>query len=190
MPSWCKNDCPGVSLGWLPAWEPGSPWLTSATWGLGPLFSSWKQTGSSGGWLGTAKAAPTEWEVFLVQGWLCWVMWLSHRGFFLIVPEWQVRMTPGPPPQPCLLFHQLQEHRAQLRKGSPFLSCPSHLGAWCPRLVAVLSLLVRLGGGPTARHCRGGYLCLCQTQHLCLSLRCEKHQVDSRGTGGVLLCRV
>lgn len=42
---------------------------------------SWRQTGSSRGWFGTAKAAPTEWEVvFTVEGWL----WCGcHTIFFL-----------------------------------------------------------------------------------------------------------
>lgn len=55
-------------------------------------------------------------------------------------PLWH---TPLSSSHPCLLFHQLQKHKAQPRKWSPFLSCLSHLGAWHPGLVAVLSLQVR-----------------------------------------------
>lgn len=76
------------------------------------------------------------------------------QSFFLIVATC-VWMTPQNGPwatslaHPSFLFPSVPpvspaaEHKAQLRKCSPFLSCLSHLGAWHPGLVAVLSLQVR-----------------------------------------------
>lgn len=89
------------------------------------------------------------------------------------------------PSQPHLLFHQPQKHRTQPRKYSPFSPAAHHT-----------LVLDTLGGGFSAvsegwigrrshsLSLQRGYLWLSQTGHLYLLLRCEKHQMDTEGTGG------
>lgn len=74
--------------------------------------------------------------------------------FFLIVPPC-VCMAPQDGTWATSLAHTFflfpsmapvspaAEHKVQLGKWSPFLSCLSHPGAWQPGLVAVLSLQVK-----------------------------------------------
>lgn len=133
------------------------------------------QTSSSRGWLGMARAALTLGEVFMVQGWLCWVAVIAFSLYFLHVSGSRLGMALGPPlrhtplssSHPCLLSHQLQSTGLSSGAGGPLWAACHTLGlgttAW------LLGCLCRSDTSPTACHCRQGYLGLLWTGHLCFT---------------------
>lgn len=114
-----------------------------------------------------------------VQNWPC----LSLSFFFLLAPFLSVWVTPQniysySLPSYASFFTSCQN--TQPAKHSPFFSAALQtLGHGCRAVSAGWT-----GRRPCSLSLQRGYLSLPQTGHLCLSLRCEKHKVDSEGTGG------
>lgn len=103
--------------------------------------------------------------------------------FFLLAPFLSVWVTPQ-----NIYSYSLPSHASfftscqntQPAKHSPFFSAALQtLGHGCRAVSAGWT-----GRRPCSLSLQRGYLSLPQTGHLCLSLRCEKHKVDSEGTGG------
>lgn len=123
----CKHGTAGIHLSWLPVWGPGSPRLTSATWGLAFLFFHGGRQAPAEGDL-EEQLARTEWEVVCKTGRAFHSVFFSSSSFFVCVGDTSKYLFLLPP-QPCLLLHQLPEYSAS--EAQPFfLSCPPDPGPW------------------------------------------------------------